>query len=395
METSSASLATQGTPRNVRANQAMGGLPTRNFAEGQFDAFEKLSAETQAGTITIARDTCFGCPIRCKWVVQVDDPARPVRPEYGGPEYETLAALGSCCGIDDLPAIAYGNQLCNAYGLDTIGTGVTIAFAMECFERGIIGHEQTDGIELRFGRVDAMLTAIERIAHREGKLGATLALGSKRAAEVYGHDAWRFAMQIKGQELAMHDPRVKYGHGLGIAVSPTGADHMNSVHDNIYQTEGGIADLKPLGVLKPLRYDDLTADKALMVRRAMLWRMTGNLLGTCMFQAWTPQQTAELVRATTGWNTSVMELWLAAERAYDLARVFNAREGFGPEEDMLPPRLFEAPTQGPVAGRVYTKEQFTAARDTFYGLMGWDLSTAAPSRSRLEDLGVGWAADLL
>jgi aldehyde:ferredoxin oxidoreductase len=394
-ETGSGVFATLGTMRMVRVNQLAGGLPTRNFSQGQFDGFEQISSETMASTITVQRDTCFGCPVRCKWVVEVDDPERPVRREYGGPEYETTGALGACCGIDDLAAIARGNQLCNAYGLDTIGVGVTIAWAMELYERGLITDEYTDELPLNFGNTETMLTLIERIAHREGLLGATLANGTRWAARTFAHNSLDYAVQIKGQEVAMHDPRVKYGHGLGIAVSPTGADHMHSVHDSGYQTAGGITDLKPLGVLEPLPFDDLSTAKAMMVRKAMLWRVTHNLLGTCMFHAWTPEQTAELIQAATGWNTSVMELWLAAERAYDLARVFNAREGFGPDDDMLPPRLFETPTQGPIAGKVYTREEFVCARDTLYALMGWDPATAAPTRAKLEDLGVGWAADLL
>lgn len=394
-ETGSAAYATLGTMRMVRVNQMAGGLPTHNFSQGQFEAFERISSETMANTITVERDTCFGCPIRCKWVVEVDRPDRPVRRAYGGPEYETVGALGSCCGIGDLEAIAYANQLCNAYGLDTIGVGVTIAWAMECYERGIITDDYTDGLELRFGNAAAMLALVERIAKRETLLGGALAMGTRHAARTFAHNSIEFAVQIKGQEVAMHDPRVKYGHGLGIAVSPTGADHMHNVHDSGFQTDGGIADLKPLGLLEPLPYDDLSAHKADMVRKGLLWRMTHNVLGTCMFQAWTPAQTVSLVAAATGWNTSVMELWLAAERAYDLARVFNAREGFGPADDMLPPRLFEKPTQGPVAGKVYTREQFLEAREAFYGLMGWDSTTAAPTRAKLQDLGVAWAADLL
>jgi aldehyde:ferredoxin oxidoreductase len=265
---------------------------------------------------------------------------------------------------------------------------------MECFERGLIGLQDTDGLELRFGNAKALLTMIERIAKREG-FGDLLAEGSKRAAQKIGQGAINYAIQIKGQEVAMHDPRVKYGHGLGIAVSPTGADHMHSVHDNGYQTKGGIDGLEPFGVLDPLPFDDISTDKARMVRYAMMWRVLDNLTGFCMFQAWTPQQKTELIAATTGWSTSVMELWLAAERAYDMARAFNAREGFGPEEDKIHPRFTQAFLRGPVAGKTFTMEQFLKARDTFYGLMGWDLATAAPTRAKLEDLGVGWVADLL
>ncbi len=393
-ETGSAVFSTLGTMRMVRAHQEAGGLPTRNFQEGQFEAFEGLTAEAQMETITVGRETCYGCPIRCKWVVEVDDPAHPVEREYGGPEYETAGAFGHLCGVGDLRLVARANRLCNAYGLDTIGTGATIAFAMECYERGLIGPEQTDGLELRFGNGEAMLAMVDQIAHRRG-FGDLLARGSRRAAEAIGQGALRYAVQIKGQEVALHDPRIKYGHGLGIAVSPTGADHMHSVHDSAYTTEGGVAGLNPLGIIDPLPYDDLTVDKARMVRYAMLWRVTYNLTGICYFHFYSPQQVAELVGAVTGWNTSVMELWLAAERAYDMARAFNAREGFGREDDMLPPRLLEPLPAGPKAGKGATREEFARALADLYRLMGWDADTGAPTRAKLEDLGVGWVADLL
>ena len=392
-ETGSAVYAEIGTLRMVRVNQNVGGLPTRNFQQGVFEGFEKLTAEAQMA-ITRQRDTCFGCPVRCKWVVEINDEERPVDPKYGGPEYETVGAMGSLCGIDDLGATAYANQLCNAYGLDTIGAGMTIAFAMECFERGIIGPQDTDGLDLRFGNSDALIAILERIGRREG-FGDVLAEGSRRAAEAIGGDAPACTVHIKGQELAMHDPRVKYGHGLGIAVSPTGADHMHSVHDSGYTSDGGIENLKPFGILEPLPFDDISVAKARMVRYAMIWRVLDNLTGICMFHDWTPQQKTDIISASTGWNTSVLELWRAAERAYDMARAFNTREGFGRDDDILPPRLFEALPEGPVAGKVYTREEFISARDMLYEMMGWDLETGAPTRAKLEDLDIGWVAELI
>ena len=393
METGSAAFATGGTIRLVRVLNGAGGLPTRNFQEGTFEGFEALTTEAQE-EITVKRDTCFGCPVRCKWVVEVKDDEYPVDPAYGGPEYETVGAMGSVCGIGDLKVAARANQLCNANGLDTIGTGMTIAFAMECFERGLIGPQDTDGIELRFGNGDALLEMIGQIAKRKG-FGDILAEGSKRASERIGGDARKYAVQIKGQEVAMHDPRVKYGHGLGIAVSPTGADHMHSLHDSGYQTDGGIMGLKPLGVLEPLPFDDISIDKVRMVRHVMRWRWTYNITGVCFFHGWSPTQVSELVAAATGWNTSVLELCLAAERSYAMARAFNAREGFGPDDDMLPDRLFEKLPAGAVAGKVYSREEFTRARNQLYALMGWDADTAAPTRAKLLDMDLEWVADLL
>ena len=393
-ETGSAVFSTLGTMRMIRVNNEAGGLPTRNFQEGVFEGFEGISAERQMETYMVGRDTCFGCPIRCKWIVEVDEDKYQVDPKYGGPEYETAGAMGALLGIDDLRVVNQANQICNANGLDTIGSGVTIAFAVECYERGLIDQEDTDGLDLRFGNGEALLTLLGRIAHREG-FGDLLAQGSRRAAQQIGGDALDYAVQIKGQEVAMHDPRAKYGHGLGISVSPTGADHMHSVHDSAYQTEGGIANLKPFGILEPLPYDDLSTDKARMVRYAMLWRVLDNLTGFCMFQAWTPQQKADIIGAATGWNTSIMELWRAAERAYDMARAFNAREGFGPEDDLLHRRFFKPVPKGPKSDKAPTEEQFRMALHDFYGLMGWDPETAAPTRAKLEDLDLAWVADLL
>jgi len=392
--TGAAVFSTLATMRMVRVNNGVGGLPTRNFQDGIFDGFEKLSAETQLATYTVARDTCFGCPIRCKWVVEVNDDEYKVDRKYGGPEYETTGAFGSCCGIDDLRVTNTANQICNAMGLDTIGAGVTIAFAMECYERGLIGSEDTGGLDLRFGNAQAMLEMLRRIAAREG-LGDLLAEGSRRAALKIGHDSIRFAMQQKGQEVAMHDPRVKYGHGIGIAVSPTGADHMHNVHDNGYQTQGGIAELEPLGVIEPLPFNDLSRDKARMVRYGTLWRTLNNLTGFCMFHSWTPEQKKEILEAVTGWDTSVMELFLDAERAYDMARAFNALQGLGRDDDQLHPRFLTPVASGPVAGKAPNPEQFQEALTSFYGMMGWDLRSAAPTRAKLEDLGISWVADLL
>ena len=194
-----------GTSAGVAGLNAMSILPTHNFREGQFDGFNDITGPTMAETILTDRDTCFACPVNCKRVVTVGAPYN-VDPVYGGPEYETIGSLGSLCGVNDLKAIAQGNQTCNAYGLDTIGVGTTIAFAMDCYENGIITKKDTGGIELKFGNAEAMMKMVEMIARREG-LGDVLAEGAKRAAEKFGAGAAEYAMQIKGQELPMHDPR--------------------------------------------------------------------------------------------------------------------------------------------------------------------------------------------
>jgi aldehyde:ferredoxin oxidoreductase len=220
-------LARHGTANVVISQQEAGGLPTRNWTSGVFEHYEAISGPRMSETILKERDTCFGCAVRCKRVVEVKEPRWQVDPLYGGPEYETIATLGSYCGVGDLSAIAKGNELCNKYGLDTISTGATIAFAMDCFEHGLLTTADTGGIELRFGNGEAMVKLVELIAKREG-IGDLLAEGSARAAARIGRGAERFVVAAKRQELPAHMPEVKRSLALIYAANPFGADHMSS-----------------------------------------------------------------------------------------------------------------------------------------------------------------------
>jgi aldehyde:ferredoxin oxidoreductase len=194
-----------GTGGNMTAFEANGNLPVHNFRDGLFPDVKLINSGAIKETIRIGMEGCFACPVRCKKVVQVTEPYA-VDPAYGGPEYETLASLGSNCGIGDLKAIAKASERCNAYALDTISTGVTIGFAMECFEKGFLSNSDTDGIDLRFGNANAMLKVIDLIANRHG-IGNLLAEGSARMAKNIGKGSEQFAMQVKGLECGLHEPR--------------------------------------------------------------------------------------------------------------------------------------------------------------------------------------------
>jgi len=378
-----------GTSGGVMNLQASGGLPTRNFNEGQFEGAEKITGQVMRDTILIGRENCFVCPIRCKRVVKVEEPYK-VDPKYGGPEYETIGALGSSCGIDDLKAIAKGNELCAAYSLDTISTGVTIAFAMECFENGIITKEDTGGIELRFGNADAMVQMVEKIARREG-IGDTLAEGTKRAAEKFGRGAEKFAMHVKGQEVPMHEPRLKAALGIGYAVSPTGADHCHNYHDTVYTKEGkSLDDMKTLGILSPLPAEDLSGEKVRNMTYGTVWKYFANCAVYCQFVPWGFDRMLSIVRATTGWNVSLFELMNVSRRAATLTRVFNIRQGFTDKDDYLTERFFKPFVSGPIAGRQIDREEFEKAKKLHYGMMGWN-EHGVPTQATLEELGIGWA----
>ncbi|TLM98384.1 aldehyde ferredoxin oxidoreductase, partial [bacterium] len=308
------------TPLNIQ-----GGLPTCNFQKGSFDAAHKIIGETMKDTILVRRKSCFACPVQCKRAVKVDEPYT-VDPRYGGPEYETIAALGSNCGIDDLKAIAKGNELTAAYGLDSISCGSVIAFAMECFEHGLLTTRDTKGLELVFGNGPAMLQMIEQISMRQG-LGALLSEGIARASKIIGPATKEFALQIKGQELPMHEPRWKQGMGVGFSMSPTGADHCHNMHDSAYTRITPLLEqLKAVGILEPLPANDLSPAKIRLLIYDSMWIHFLNCAVCCYFVMVRGlvgfERMAQLVSAVTGWNTSVFELVNVGERAATLARAF-------------------------------------------------------------------------
>ncbi|MBE3519397.1 MAG: aldehyde ferredoxin oxidoreductase family protein [Firmicutes bacterium] len=371
-----------------------GGLPTRNFREGSFEGAEKISGQAMKETILVDRETCFACPIRCKRVVKAEQPFK-IDPRYGGPEYETVAALGSSLGVDSLLHVAKGNEMCAAFGLDTISTGVTIAFAVECFSEGVLGPEDVGGLDLRFGNPDAALTLIEMIAKRQG-IGDLLAEGTKRAAEKIGGRAPELAMHVRGQEIPMHEPRLKYALGIGYALSPTGADHCHNIHDTLYEKRENRAmqELYGLGVLDPLPSDDLSPEKIHMFWTVTNLRTFYNVAVMCQFVPWSVIQLEELARAVTGWNVTAAEMLLAGERANTLARIFNLREGLKSEEEALPKRFFQPFSSGPLKGRAARPEDWAKAKLQAYRMAGWD-ERGVPSRECLGRLGIGWAAEML
>jgi aldehyde:ferredoxin oxidoreductase len=387
-----------GTSQLVLPINESGGLPTRNFREGGFEGAEEISGETMKETIGTGQRACFACSVACKRVVEFDEPFK-VDPAYGGPEYESIAALGSCCGVTDLKAIVRANEICNAYGIDTISTGVAVAFAMECFENGTLTKEDTGGVDLRFGSAEAMLKVVEMIAKREG-LGDILAEGVKRAAERIGKGSEKFAMHVKGKEIPMHEPRWKTGVGLGYAVSPTGADHVQMEHDTCFEDKGFFLDqLSPIGILEPVKSDDLGPRKVRLFTYLQHWWSLGNCIDICLFttapvRIWKIPQVVGMINAVTGWDTTTWELMKVGERATTMARAFNVREGLTKDDDRLPERFFQPLEGGALKGTKLSKGDYEQAIDTYYQMMGWT-EAGVPTSEKLEELDVGWVADKL
>jgi len=391
VETEARGLHEYGTGAVMDAYAKTGNLPTRNFRDGDWPHAKEIDAIAIKEKYRVGMGTCYSCAVRCKKEVELEEPYRVER-RYGGPEYETLGALGSDCGVSDLPAICKANELCQRYGIDTIGAGTTIAFAMECYEEGIIDDETTGGVKLNFGNAEAMLKTVELIGKREG-IGDILAEGSRRASRVFGEESRRYLVEVKGQEAPMHEPRLKRGLGLGYAVSPTGADHCHNLHDTVINARS-YDSLRPLGIYEEVPVYSLGPDKVRLFKSQMQMRVLANCLSICQFPPWRFSEYRDLVQAVTGWDVSMHELVQVAERTLALARIFNLREGFTREDDWLPPRFFQPQTSGALSETSVDPDVLRKAVDTYYEMMGWD-EYGAPTEGTLYRLSIGWASQHL
>lgn len=379
-------LSDYGTARGVVAFEEMGNLPIKNWTKGRFQGAEKISGMRMAETILVGRKACFACHIACGRYIRVSE--GPYAPLEGyGPEYETIAALGSLCMNDNLESIAKANDLCNRFGLDTISTGATIAFAMECYERGIITKDDTGGIELNWGDSDAIIKVIELIGRREG-IGAILGEGSKRAAEKIGEAAERYAMHVKGLEIPMHSPYRFKEMGLQYAVSERGACHLR-----------GLSMLPARGILFPDIGFDRQVDGFSIEGKAHLVKVMQDIcrvvdaLGLCkfvyLFGGVPLRRLPQLYTAVTGWETSLDDLMRAGERIWILQRIFNVRMGVRRKDDMLPKRFLEEPlNEGAAKGQIVELEPML---NEFYVERGLD-NEGKPKMEKVLELGLNFAA---
>lgn len=392
-------LGLNGTADVVGFQNSIGSLPAQNYNQGQFSGVDHLMGDVLNSTILKERDTCYSCTVRCKRVVETEFAGQKVLPLYGGPEYETIAAMGSYCGVDDLKAVALANQLCNMYGLDTIACGATIAFAMECFENGLLSLQDSGGIDLRFGNPDAVVAMVEKIGRREG-LGDLLAEGSARAAERLGPAAAEYLVTVKNTELPAHIPHAKKSLGLVYAVNPFGADHQSSEHDPMYE-EGGSQlyydRLALLGLTNVQAPGAMTDEKIRFAYLSEVFYSALDTYGLCQFvwgpawQLYGPAELAELISAASGWQVSIAEIMQVGQRRLNMLRAFNAREGFTRAEDRLPLKFSRAMQgEGPTAGVAYAPDDLEHYKDVYYRLAGWDPTSGNPTPARLAELGLEW-----
>ncbi|MEM7798606.1 MAG: aldehyde ferredoxin oxidoreductase family protein [Chloroflexota bacterium] len=413
-----------GTAGSVMGQQGAGGLPTRNWDAGVMESLEdaelisgeRLYDEILAGAADEkqngkGRDTCYACIVRCKRVVESEYKGEQLIPEYGGPEYETIATFGSYCGVNDLHAVTYANQLCNEYGVDTISCGATISWAMECFENEVINIEETGGIDLRYGNAEAMIEMLKLTLNREG-FGDVLALGSEQAADRLGK-GHEYLLTVKGQELPAHMPHVKRSLSLIYAANPFGADHQSHEHDPMYHPKiyAGKPDdpedrapkrfLEPIGLTNPQPNKVLNDAKVEFTLKTQYTYSAADTISVCQFvygpgwQLYGPQHMAELMAATTGWDVDVDEIQEIGQKRLNLMRAYNAREGLARDADTLPKKLYNKALEGGRSeGILLERGELEQALDSYYDQAGWDVN-GVPTRATLESLEMGWVADEL
>ena len=381
-------LETYGTAMVTDLVNVRGGFPTRNWQTGVVPDIDKISGITLESTLLVDRKHCYACPISCGRVSVVK--SGPYACKGEGPEFETIGAFGAMCALENLEAVTLAHNLCDDYGLDVISTGSTIAFAIECYEKGILTKADTDGLELKFGEADVVLGLIHKIAKREG-IGDLLAEGTKRVAAKLNKGAERFAMNVKGLELPAYDPRAAKICGLAFATANRGGDHITA-----YVEGPAFVDI-PFLCVEDSRIEDWIMEnpaEAKVVKDLEDALTVFDCVGTCKFMgmALATEDWVDMIANCVGWEFSVSDFRKAGERVYNLARAFSVRDGLTRADDTLPKRLLEEPLpEGAAQGHMVKK--LDQSLDAYYEFRGWDKRTGKPTPEKLKDLNLDYVID--
>ncbi|MDD2215381.1 MAG: aldehyde ferredoxin oxidoreductase family protein [Eubacteriales bacterium] len=379
-----------GTNTNVDELYTLNCIPTKNWSSGIMDGVENLLASEWTDSY-IKPGTCYACAQSCKRNVHNTD---SVDAKYGGPEYETVGMCGPNLGITDKLDIIKINEMCSKYTMDTISFGGTVGYAMECYEKGILTKEDTDGLDLRFGNADAVIKLAEMTGRREG-FGNLIAEGTKYLSEHLGGEALDFAVHVKGKEFPAHMPHNKASLALAYATVAFGPDHVSSNFDGSIASEPIPYQLRGFGLDTAQDPYVLNDEKVrLYWQTQKVYSLLDTVCVCCLtFSFWTIYDFTDLtnaINAATGMNTHMDELIEIAERRLIMMRAFNTREGFTAEDDELPKRLFDDPlTGGSSDGLTVNHDDFERTKKLYYEMAGLD-SEGKPTKARLLELGLDW-----
>lgn len=378
-----------GTSIGVISSEECGDFPIRNWSAGSFDV-TGISGPRMRETILVKPYYCEQCVIGCGREIESKGGPYPCV-LGGGPEYETLGLLGANCMVGDLAAVAFANELCNRYGLDTISTGGVVSFVMEAYETGVITRDMLGGIKAEWGDADAVHALIHLIAGRHG-LGDTLAEGVRIAAQRIGGLAPEFATHVRGLEFPAHDPRAAAGTGLQYATSPRGACHLSSF-TNDWEIAGHFSGM---GAIPPLELDRFSIKKKAGFVKVMQELMClCDTLPFCKFiihgtEEETLRLFTEWTSAVTGWDLDQRELLRIGERIFNLKRMYLVRDGQSRKDDVLPPKMRKRRRTGGAPDHV---PHVDGMMDEYYEVRGWD-EYGIPREELLRELGLSFATGL-
>ncbi|MHA1684030.1 MAG: aldehyde ferredoxin oxidoreductase family protein [Promethearchaeota archaeon] len=367
-----------GTPINTLNFQKLGCLPTNNFREGTFDRAEDISGEMMAEKWVVKKAACSNCPIACDHLCLVKE--GPYAGTISSADFESIFSLGSCCGVGDMDAIIKAIELCDRHTIDTMSGGVSVSFAMECFEKGYLTKEDCGGLDLRFGNASAMVEFVEQMCSRSTKAGSLLADGTKFAAEKIGRDSANFAMHSKGLELPGYHLTALKTAAVGFSVSIRGGCHLRN---GAYSP-----DVK--GKFDRLSEDQPEKRAAAIIGTENLYSVIDSYI-ICKFTRGIYKDTAEMAKVfelVTGLPFDDKKMLKTGERILNLSKAFNIREGWTRDDDTLPERMFSEPqTKGPAAGVTVDRKGFEKIKDEYYAQRGWD-SKGIPTEEKLKELGL-------
>jgi aldehyde:ferredoxin oxidoreductase len=381
-------LSAAGTGGALSMLVSIGDSPVKNWRLTGTESMPKV-ANLDSGNMDKYKKTgyaCQACPVACGAIIEQKTGPFAIPGEMHRPEYETLAALGNLLMNDNQESVIKANDICNRYAIDTISTGTAIAYAMECYENGLITKTDTDGIELTWGNSSAIVALTEKIARREG-FGAVLADGPVKAAERIGKGSERFVMAIKGKGMAFHDPRMSPAGGTAFIADANPGHHMNSQITGMLENGAPIGSDPALSVPKMNPFSDFDKKGQIYSIGAAYHALLDDAGMCALYTVNTPPpDLAELISAVTGWDFGWEEALKAGRRVLTLRQAFNAREGITPDQIDLPKRIREEPL--PIGSNAPPKIDFHALRNGYFSAMGWDAKTGVPSRQTLAALGL-------
>ncbi len=365
-----------GTAGWVDGAISYGDSPAKYYTAPSIEEATDISGVTMSETCEIGHTGCYGCPIRCRKVLKITQ-GKYLYDKVEGPEYESIIGLGALMGLKpDMSTIVYMNELCNAYGFDSISGGASCAYAFYLYEKGVITKADTDGLELTWGNIVAACELLHKVGKNEG-FGKIVSTGTKRMAQRYDRPPGE-AVQVKGLEFPMHDPRAYHSMGLVYATSPRGADHNKS---DAYQVDIGSGHPE-LELPVEDRWDN---DKAAIVEKSQNFRMITDAIGLCHFAQVPFSLITQMVNASAGWDLTMEDLLKAGERIFQLQRSLSCKLGIQAKDDCLPELAMQPISDGGQEGHVPDMEKMLT---DYYVLRDWDKTSGKPSKNRMESLGI-------